>query len=298
MRSAALAFFALPCAVISLVAAENTEDFWKLRARATELAATEPGRAYDEAFGTSNSLNEALKPALKACTENTERPYPVNIVFVLDADGRAANIVFPQDQPVTGCVVEKLKGFKGPSPPKANWLVALNIAISDPGPAKPPTEFVTQILEPTGGKLERPKDWFYTESHNSTSYTWTISREDASKARYETGMRIQMFVGIKKGTGKTPKKFIADFVAAKRKEAARIVSSCGESKQDFFTRVCLETEEGPCHILYSLFWADKLDWVVVTIAGTRKDLWDGYDSTFQRIGHFELIDLKRFQEKK
>ena len=77
-----------------------------------------------------------------------------------------------------------------------------------------------------------------------------------------------------------------------------MVNTCGETNQDMFTRVCLETEEGPYHILYSLFWNNKVDWVVATTAGTRKDLWETYDPTFQKIGRFELIDLKRFQDEK
>lgn len=143
----------------------------------------------------------------------------------------------------------------------------------------------------------RPKDWFYAESQKDSSFTWIISREDASKAPYTTGLRIQMTAGIKKGTGKSPKKFILDYVAAKKKEAAKVVNACGETNQGMFTRVCLETEEGPCHILYSLFWNNKIDLVVVVTAGTRKDLWETYDPTFQKMGAFELIDLERFKSQ-
>jgi hypothetical protein len=156
------------------------------------------------------------------------------------------------------------------------------------------TVFVTQILEPTGGKIKRPKDWFYKESHNEFSFSWILSREDPSKGKYTTGMRIQMLVGIQKGTGKSPKKFVLDYVAAKKKEA-KVLDTCGEHNQDLFTRICLETEEGPYHILYSFFWAEKLDMVVVVIAGTTKELWDVYASTFDRMGALELIDLKHFE---
>jgi hypothetical protein len=276
----------------------SAEQFAELRTRAEQLAAKNPGRDYDKKFGDSAAFSHPAKAALDTCSENTQRPYPVNIVFVLDSDGRVEDVVPAPDQPVSACLAEKLKGLKMPKPPKAGWLVAVNINVSDPGPGKAPTEFVTQVLEPTGGKLLRPKDWFYTESHNQSSYTWIISLEDASKAPYTTGVRIQMIVGVKKGTGKAPKKFVLDYVAQKKKEAATVVNICGETNQDMFTRVCLETEEGPYHILYSLFWNNKLDWVIATTAGTRKDLWETYDPTFQKIGRFELIDLKRFQDEK
>src|SRR5436189_1956634 len=96
--------------------------------------------------------------------------------------------------------------------------------------AKAPREFVAQILEPTGGKIQRPIGWFYTERHSLPSlYTWILSREDASKGPYTTAVR---------------------------------------NDQGMFTRVCLETEEGPHHLLYSLFWSNNIDIVVATIAST------------------------------
>lgn len=279
----------------SITAAEIPgEQFADLRARAQQLAKDNPGKDYDKRFGNSAAFSIPTKIALKTCTEHTQPPYPVNIVFVLDGDGRVKDVVPAPDQTVSACVAEKLKGLKMPKPPKADWLVAVNINIDDPGPGKAPTEFVTQVLEPTGGKILRPKDWFYAESHNTPSYMWTLSREDASKAPYTTGVRIQMIAGIKKGTGKSPKKFILDYVAAKKKEAAKVVSACGETKQGMFSRVCLETEEGPYHILYSLFWTNEIDWVVVVTAGTRKDLWETYSPTFQKVGAFELIDWEHF----
>jgi hypothetical protein len=284
-------------ALPSLVTAtESVEEFAALRARAKQMAESGEGKKYDNRF--SDSFAQPLQAALKTCTEDTKRPYPVNMIFVINADGSAQRVIPAPDQPVSACITEKLQGLKLLKPPKGEWLVALNINIDDPGPGEAPTEFVTQILEPTGGKMLRPKDWFYTESHNGSSFTWTISREDASKAPYTTGVRIQMIAGVKKGTGKTPKKFVLDYVAQKKKEAAKVVNTCGETNQEMFTRVCLETEESRYHILYSLFWNNKIDWVVVSISGTRKDLWDTYDPTFQKMGRFELIDLKRFQEEK
>jgi len=160
--------------------------------------------------------------------------------------------------------------------------------------AKAPREFVTQILEPTGGKIQRPKGWFYTESHSLPSlYTWILSREDASKGPYTTGVRIETIAGVHKGSGKTPKQFVLDFV--KLKKEAKVLKTCGENNQGMFTRVCLETEQGPHHILYSLFWGNDIDVVVVSIASTTKELWDTYAPTFDKMKGFELIDMKRFK---
>lgn len=126
---------------------------------------------------------------------------------------------------------------------------------------------------------------------------WTLSRENTAGNRpYTTGVRIQTFVGVKANTGKTAKQFILDFATSKRREA-KIVSSCEETDQGLFTRICVETEEGPYHILYSLFWGSSgMDIAVVSMAGTTRELWDTYAPTFQRMGTFELIDMKRFEK--
>ena len=162
-----------------------------------------------------------------------------------------------------------------------------------------PTKFMTQILEPTGGKITRPKDWFYIESHHGPVYDWIISREDThgGTGPYTTGVRIQTFVGVKDSTGKSAKQFILDFVEGKKKEATKVIKSCEPREQYLFTRICLETEEGPHHILYSLFWGtNDLDLAVVVIAGTRKELWSTYQPTFNKMNEFELIDMKRVEK--
>lgn len=161
-----------------------------------------------------------------------------------------------------------------------------------------PTEIVQQILEPTGGKILRPKCWFYTEGHRGPTYMWTISREDTSGNRsYTTGVRIQTFTGVKDGTGKTAKEFILDFAEAKKKEAGKVLKTCEAADQGLFTRMCLETEEGPYHILYSLFWgSNNLDVAVITISGTAKELWEIYAPAFDKMSELELIDMKRFEK--
>ncbi|MBV9849048.1 MAG: hypothetical protein JO250_05090 [Armatimonadetes bacterium] len=138
----------------------------------------------------------------------------------------------------------------------------------------PPTEFVTQVLEPTGGKILRPKDWFYREYHRNPNFHWTLSREEPSEGRpYTTGVRIQTFMDVKEGTGKTAEQFILDLVAARKEKAAKVIKTCGETDQGLFTRTCLETEEGPYHVLYSLFWGSSgMDIAVVMLAGTTKEL--------------------------
>lgn len=175
----------------------------------------------------------------------------------------------------------------------------LAFAASAVGEGALATEFVTQVLEPTGGKILRPKDWFYREAHRGPVYIWTLSREDTSNDQpYTTGVRIQTFVGVNKGTGKTAREFVRDFATSRIRVAAKVINRCGEQDQGLFTRTCLETEEGVHHIMYSLFWgSNTLDVAVVVIAGTTKELWSTYSSTFEKMSAFELIDMTRFDKQ-
>ena len=159
-----------------------------------------------------------------------------------------------------------------------------------------PIEFIKQILEPTGGEIERPKHWFYTEGHHGQTLMWTISAEDNSKGRYVTGVRIQLFIGVKEQTRQTPEEFIRDFVKGK-KAKVDVLEECDETDQGMFKRICLEVEEGDFHILYSLFWANDMDMAAVSIAGTSKDLWSRHSATFDKMSKFKAIDMKHLEKK-
>lgn len=233
--------------------------------------------------------------------------------------GKLEGIVPPKVSkgPIAFCIHGGIAGGKkkpdGVPPTPAEWKQALAKAKSkEPGTfdqlisivwpeatAKPVAseEFVTQILEPTGGKMPKPKSWFYNENHRGPVYDWTISKEEPSDSHpYTTGVRIQSFAKVKEGTGKTAKQFVFNFVASKKKEAAKVIRSCDEEDSGLFWRICLETEEGPYHILYSLFWGkDDLDLAVIVISGTTKELWPDYAPVFDRMSEFEFIDMTRFK---
>jgi len=164
-----------------------------------------------------------------------------------------------------------------------------------------PDGFDLQELKPTGGKILRPKGWFYTEGHREHAFMWTISKEDASEGPYETGVRIQFFAGVQRATGKTPKDFVQSFVDEKKKTAS-VICERAPHQQGLFTRIGLEVKESlalggkekPYHILYSYFWGDGSDLVVIVISGTPAEQWDKYTDTFDAMSGFELIDMKQF----
>ncbi len=181
------------------------------------------------------------------------------------------------------------------------WLL---ITLSSISYANSEEGFTLQILEPTGGKIQKPNGWFYKERHRSaSSLYWVISKEDPSQG-YETGLAIQFMIGIKDHTGLTPEEFTKkniDVIAKSAKQA----SLCKSENVGFFNRQCLEIEEEKknkdgiittYHVLYSFFWNNEMDMTGVTIAGTPSEQWPKYKDIFNKMSEIELIDLERFKE--
>lgn len=220
--------------------------------------------------------------------------------FVISPEGRVTDpvILKSSDQRLNAPALKAMEEWRF-KPGKVNGSVVATSAAQNFSFAATPEEFVTQVMEPTGGKILRPKDWFYREAHEGPKYSWTLSREDVEgEGHYDTGFRIQCFNKVKEGTGLTAKEFVMKFVQGKKEGEAQVLAECEPKDQGLFTRMCLETEEGPFHILYSLFWgSDDMDVAVIAIAGTPRELWDVYAPTFQKMGTFELIDMKRFEKE-
>lgn len=166
-----------------------------------------------------------------------------------------------------------------------------------------PDEFVVQELRPTGGRIPRPKEWFYSEGHREHVLTWTISKENADGGFYETGVRVQCFLDVRECAGMTPQEFVQAFFDQKR-GVVKVLGERPEQKQDLFTRVGLETQETLNHqgrlttyrILYSAFWANDADLAVVSIAGTPAELWETYRATFDTMSRFELSGMAKTQD--
>jgi len=162
-------------------------------------------------------------------------------------------------------------------------------------------KYTTQILEPTGGTVEKPTDWFYQERHRSPdSLAWVISKEDPSKG-YETGLSIQFMLGLEKHTGKKPKEFVLKTIS-ERSKSAIVLSQCEPQVVGIFTRICLETEEtrpfkgAPIkfHVKYAFFWGNSTDMVGITMAGAPVEKWADNIEIFDHMSAIELIDPSRF----
>lgn len=178
-------------------------------------------------------------------------------------------------------------------------LLILSLMIGTlPAAEEVPEGFVMQVMEPTGGKILRPKGWFYNEGHHESAWMWTISKEDTHDGEdpYDTGVRIQTFIKVQEETGQSPELFVKEFVAEKRKAADKVHKHCDEIDQGMFTRMCLEVTEGDYRILYSVFWGNGIDMAVISIAGAKTADWKANSKFFDAMSAFELIDMKRFPD--
>jgi hypothetical protein len=220
------------------------------------------------------------------------------VLYVVTPEGLAQDLQFSQcsDDRLKPFIEKVMKEWRFQAAQWKGKAIPI-IAAQEFSFASTPTEFTTQILEPLGGEIARPKGWHYTESHSSTSFTWTLSKEESKDRPYTTGLRIQAIPRVQELSGKSGETFVKEFIAGKKKAADRVIGVCEEKSQGLFTRICLETEEGPYRIMYSLFWGtENLDMVVVTIAGTTPELWETYSPAFNRMNAFKLIDLKHLKK--
>lgn len=159
-----------------------------------------------------------------------------------------------------------------------------------------PDGYVLQRLDPTDGRIAKPKGWFYASSGTPSGWLWTLSAEDPSKGGYETGLRIQLLVGVEKATKNSTEIFAQNFLQQKR-NSTKVVNECPAIGQGQFMRQCIEViehiqrSEGlvPFHILYSVFWGKKLDMVVVNTFGAPDEKWQSVAEASKVMAKAEII---------
>jgi hypothetical protein len=180
------------------------------------------------------------------------------------------------------------------------YLLSLLLALSSLAYAKDdvyvPEGFILQPLVETDGQIARPKDWFFTSRGTQSGWLWTISKEDPAKGPYKTGMRIQLFFGVQKVTGKTREEFVNSLIEAKR-ATAKVLRDCPQTDFGDFVRKCLEVlEDVPIasgseryRILYSGMSSKEMDMVVITTFGAPPDAWETVGSVADVMSKFRLI---------
>ena len=159
-----------------------------------------------------------------------------------------------------------------------------------------PEGFVLQRLEETDGQIAKPKDWFYLRRGTPTGWVWILSKEDPELGPFQTGMLIQVLVGVEKGTGGTREAFAQKVLASKR-SSAQVVGGCPKVDQGMFFRECVEVIEsvqrpeksGIYRTRYSSFWGKEMDIVVFSTFSAPNDAWAEAGPIADVMANFVLI---------
>lgn len=152
-----------------------------------------------------------------------------------------------------------------------------------------PPGYELQKLDTTEGRIARPKGWFYLHRADKLSLHWVLSKEDTRQgAGYHTGMRIQFTPAATQAAKMPPGQFVERFIAQKQ-QSAEVKRTCAAERVGQFQRRCLETVEGQYRILYSLFWSEELDAIVVTTFGAPAGEWEQARHIADRMNEFELL---------
>ncbi len=159
-----------------------------------------------------------------------------------------------------------------------------------------PDGFVMQTLTPTEGKIAMPKDWYFKSTQTPSGWMWTISADNPPEGDYETGMRIQLLVGMEDLIKESPRAFALKFINTKRSKANRIIEECPEVVQDQFYRQCIEVIETiqrpygarKFRILSSVFWGKQLDMVIVTTFGAPEEKWESIKPIIKEMTALQL----------
>jgi hypothetical protein len=162
------------------------------------------------------------------------------------------------------------------------WLcVGLSSAAQD---FSIPEGYVLQRLEATDGSIAMPTGWHYRSRGTPSGWLYTLSKEKP-EPYYETGVRIQLLLGVEKGTKQARDAFVNAQIAKKKAGSEiEVIQECAQpSDAGFFWRKCLEViepiqlgAEPPkrFHILYTFSWSKTGDMVVVQTFGSPIEQWE------------------------
>lgn len=159
-----------------------------------------------------------------------------------------------------------------------------------------PEGFEIQVLDPTDGRIAKPQGWFFTSKGTKDGWLWTLSKEEQVNGYYETGMRIQMVVGVSGNSISKKEQLVSRFVQDKL-DSVKILKNCEKENLGQFFRKCLETKEKiktpngfkDYRILYSIFWAKEMDMIVISTFGTLPEKWKKLSYTIDTMSAFRII---------
>ncbi|MFB9899968.1 hypothetical protein ACFFOV_06060 [Cerasicoccus arenae] len=164
-----------------------------------------------------------------------------------------------------------------------------------------PEGFRVQKL-PMGGKALMPKDWHYEGGGLDNGFMYVFSKEEMTGEGYETGFRIQGFFKVSEA-GFKPSEAAAQNLEKFKSNAKSVIKVCDEYDQGPFRVRCLEAiQPNPhnaaddYHVIYSFFWNDDADMVVVSMFGAPESTWPEAELIYKEMQGFVLFDPSKAKE--
>lgn len=162
------------------------------------------------------------------------------------------------------------------------------------GEASAPKGFVWQPLELTGGRVLKPKKWYFAEAHQEEQLRWTISKEDPVKNNggYDTGVAINVIPQVEDSEN------VSRQLVNQILKKGKLLSTCGPEQVGEMFRACIELLElhssgKEYHVLYTIMWWPNSPMVAYTSSGTPSNKWKKYQETFDTMSVVELVSARK-----
>ena len=164
-----------------------------------------------------------------------------------------------------------------------------------------PSGYTKEDLRPLGGEILVPESWYFRGGATNNGFMYVLSKEQNEDDSYETGFRIQGIINIK-DSGLSPVQATAYNWKRFKDSAKEIIKECDEEQAGVFRKTCLEViqnnpnnPDDDFHIIYSFFWSDELDMIVIGIFGAPESTWPEAENIYNTIKDFVLFDIDKME---
>lgn len=113
----------------------STTKFDDVAVLAHVMGDTPEGKKFETAV--LEKLGQVIVNAAGQCFGRVKDGTDVQLVLIFDANGTIMTARFPEGDEGAACLAEKLRGKRGPRPPRAQWMMLFKFRVQDSAPKKP-----------------------------------------------------------------------------------------------------------------------------------------------------------------
>jgi hypothetical protein len=163
-----------------------------------------------------------------------------------------------------------------------------------------PEGYRLESLDIVDGKVAVPADWtsrMGTLGRNSI--VWTFAKDRRPDGSFDTGMSLQIFVGLSKSGVSSP--MIAAIKAAEDiRKRGKLVRECDREEQEHFFKKCIELIEtgspanpaAEFHVLYSVMYGKVMDLLIISAFSAPEAEWNDLVPITQVMSNMRLFERR------